>query len=411
MALRDSLKPSGRKGVYFREHKTRKYGAIPDKLFVLRYKLAGKEYVSAFGWASEGATELEAERKIAQFKSNLKNGNGFVSLEQEREAQDRLKQAEKTREAAAARKNITIAELIDRYDSFVKAKLKAYATTKSHLSRIRTDLGNLPLRDLTLERLEEWQSTLRNSRKLPRTTKQSPSEPLSPATVNRYLQTFKAMMTKACDWNLITDRRLREIRRIALVDERYNRRKDFLSRDEAERLIESADLAVRPVIVCALQTGMRKGEILGMKWSQVDLTHRVIHLPKTKSGDSRSLPINDRLEATLRGLVRSISDDHVFLNPDTGKRWSDLKRQFVRAVKKAKLAHRGIVFHHLRHTAASWMVMAGVPLATVASILGHADIKMVMRYAHLSKGHLDLAVAVLDSSGHSSKVIETSLNH
>jgi len=218
-------------------------------------------------------------------------------------------------------------------------------------------------------------------------------------------------MTKACDWNLITDRRLREIRRIALVDERYNRRKDFLSRDEAERLIESADLAVRPVIVCALQTGMRKGEILGMKWSQVDLTHRVIHLPKTKSGDSRSLPINDRLEATLRGLVRSISDDHVFLNPDTGKRWSDLKRQFVRAVKKAKLAHRGIVFHHLRHTAASWMVMAGVPLATVASILGHADIKMVMRYAHLSKGHLDLAVAVLDSSGQSSKVIETALNH
>jgi integrase len=208
------------------------------------------------------------------------------------------------------------------------------------------------------------------------------------------------MMTKACDWGWITERRLREIRKVRLDAEKDRRRLDFLSREEAERLINAADPVIRPIIICALHTGMRKGEILGLRWRHVDLTHRVINLPKTKSGEPRSLPINDRLLATLKDktLIRSLEDDHVFLNPETMKRWFDLKRQFNRAVLNAKLAHREIVFHHLRHTAASWMVMAGVPLLTVARVLGHADLQMVSRYAHLSPEHMGAAVAVLDKS-------------
>lgn len=340
--------------------------------------------------------------KLTEYRKNAETGNGPKRREEERhrvEQERKVKaESERQRSALAAQKNITVGELIDRYDTFVKSKLKAYATTKSHLKRIREDLGPLPLRDLTLERLESWQGGLAFAPRLPRSNRNKSAAALSPATVNRYLQTLKAMMTKACDWRLITERRLREIRKIKLTDERYNRRKDFLSREEAERLINSAEQDIKPIIICALQTGMRKGEILSLKWPQVDLTHRVIHLPKTKSGDPRSLPINDRLDTTLRGLVRSINDEHVFLNPETGTRWHDLKRAFPRAVKKAKLGPRGIVFHHLRHTVASWLVMEGTPLLTVAAILGHADVQMVMRYAHLSKGHLDVAVSKLDGS-------------
>jgi len=289
--------------------------------------------------------------KLEEYRQNAVKGGGPTRREEERrhaEQQRKIKaEADRQRELIAARKNIAVAELVDKYDGFVK--------------------------NIT-------------------------TEPLSVVTVNRYLQTLKAMMTKACDWKLITERRLRELRKIKLADERYNRRNDFLSREDAERLIDKADPQIRPIIICALQPGMRKGEILGLRWSQVDLTHRVVNLPQTKSGEPRSLPINNRLLSTLKGLVRNISDDHVFWNPETGKRWSDLKRLFRRATFKSKLTSRGIVFHHLRHTAASWMVMADVPLATVAAILGHADIKMVMRYAHLSKGHLDVAIATLDGS-------------
>jgi integrase len=340
--------------------------------------------------------------KLEEYRQNAAKGDGPTRREEERrheEQQRKIKaEVDRQRELIAARKNITVAELVDKYDGFVKGKLKAYLTTKGHLERIRTDLGTLPLRELTLEHVEEWQRALKTLPRPARTDSTKPTEPLSVVTVNRYLQTLKAMMTKACDWKLITERRLRELRKIKLADERYNRRNDFLSREDAERLIDKADPQIQPIIICALQTGMRKGEILGLRWSQVDLTHRVVHLPQTKSGEPRSLPINNRLLSTLKGLVRNISDDHVFWNPETGKRWSDLKRLFRRATIKSKLTSRGIVFHHLRHTAASWMVMAGVPLATVAAILGHADIKMVMRYAHLSKGHLDVAIATLDGS-------------
>lgn len=312
-------------------------------------------------------------------------------------------------EIIEATRNITVGQLVDRYDPFVKGKLKAYVSTRTHLNRIRADLGDIPLRELSLERLEKWQAHLgatpRVSRKKPALKKKATKEesalsPVSPITVNRYIQTFKAMMTKALEWDLITSEQLMKLRKIKLVDERHNRRNDFLSREEAETLINVAEPLIKPIIIAALQTGMRKGEILGLKWSQVDLVHKVIHLPKTKSGEPRSLPINNQLYATLcEPKVKNIdSDAYVFVNPDTKTRWSDLKSLFRRAVKRAKLSHRGIVFHHLRHTVASWLVMAGVPLMTVAKVLGHADIKMVMRYAHLSPEHMNAAMSVLDGN-------------
>ncbi len=344
-----------------------------------------------------------AGEKLNAYRKNAVAGTGPVRRREEQEIteQQRIVKQEvaRQREVVSRQRNITVSELVIKYDAFVKPKLKSYASVRTHLDRITEDLGALPLRELNLECVEEWQSRLALSTKKARTEKkEKPTERLSPITVNRHLQTLKAMMTKACDWNLLSERRLREVRKIRLTDERQFRRLDFLSREEADRLVKSADREIQPVIITALQTGMRKSEILGLKWSQVDLTHRLINLSKTKSGEPRSIPMNDLLNTTLKGLVRSLKDDHVFLNQDTGTRWSDLKKSFVRAVTKAKLAPRGIVFHHLRHTAASWMVMAGVPLKAVQEILGHADLQMVMKYAHLSPQHLGKAVAELDGS-------------
>jgi integrase len=400
---------------------TIKSGAISkiftDYEYSADFMVKGERYRTVLCRASEFADKVTFSRetrqwvnpaldhaveKLADYRKNAGEGTGPTRRIEEQQLATKRKaimlEATQQRESVAARKNITVAELITKYDTFVQAKLKSYSSVKTHLNRIRADLGHYQLRDLDLERVEEWQSALAFSTKHSRSAnKAKPTEKLSPITVNRHLQTFKAMMTKACDWNLISERRLRDFRKVKLTDERQYRRMDFLSKEEAERLITVAEAEIRPVVICAVATGMRKGEILSLKWSQVDLTHRIINLQKTKSGNPRGIPINDRLDATLRGLVRSITDNHVFLNLETGTRWSDLKKSFNRAVVKAKLAHRGIVFHHLRHTAASWMVMAGVPLAAVKEILGHADLQMVLKYAHLSPQHLGMAVEVLDS--------------
>lgn len=396
----DDLQPTSEKNVFYRTEPSRKHGVKLDRQFVIVYKIGGKKYRGVIGWESAGHRISEASDKIDQFRKNFKNGTGPLCLADEQAASVEKREAQKAKEATQAKKNITMAELVDRYDAFVKGKLKSYASTRGHLQRIRDDLGTLPLRELTLERLENWQHSLLTEIRKPRAEDSKPTDPLSPVTVNRYLQTFKAMLTKANEWGLLSERRLRELRKIKLADERHNRRTDFLSREEAERLIEKSDPSIRPVVICALQTGMRKDEILDLKWSNVDLAHRLIHIVRTKTNEPRSLPINNRLLATLKDLPRSISNDHVFLNVETGTRWSDLKSQFRRAVTRAKLEHRKIVFHHLRHTAASWMVMAGTPLLTVAKILGHADIKMVMRYSHLSPDHLGVAMANLDSSAY-----------
>jgi len=399
---------------------------LPDLEYVADFQIDGVRYRRALCKASDFAGSVKFNRETGQWdnpafdeaKTKLAALRSEPMRRQEELARSRKakEQVERQKAAAEAEQNRTVADLVKEYRPVIEAKVKAksFLSIKGHLDRIEADLGSVLLADLNIKILERWQAAMKKSPRLPRvrvfnedgTPKHKPTlpldklPPLSPLTVNRHVQTLKAMMTKAADWGWITGSHLTEIRKLELDDERHRRRQDFLSREEAERLIDAADLPVRPVIICALQTGMRKEEILGLRWRFVDLTHRLIHLPKTKSWEPRSLPINDRLLTALKdkSLLRSLEDDHVFLNPETKARWSDMQTPFARAVKKAKLSHRDIVFHHLRHTAASWMVMAGVPLLTVAKVLGHADIQMVMRYAHLSPGHLDKAVATLDST-------------
>lgn len=408
MALDDLNKIGNTNGVYYRTESGRYHGVKLDRQFVISYKLGGKKYRGVVGWESDGCRVSGAEDKIREFKRNFKNGEGPLCLEEERMlAQERRKtedELKRHQEAEAKSQARTVGDLIDEYWKIIKTK-KSQASIRGHLDRISADLGDVLLSDLTLHRLQTWQASLKTLPRLSRVKKnEKPTDPLSPLstlTVNRHIQTFKAMMTAGCNWGFITeDQLLKQVRKLQLDKERHRRRLDFLTREEAERLIDSTVPAVQRIIVCALQTGMRKEEILSLKWSHVDLEHRLIHLPLTKSGEPRSLYINDRLLETLKDktLIRSIKDNHVFLNPDTKTRWSDLKTPFSKAVKRAKLDHRGIVFHHLRHTAASWMVMEGVPLLTIAKILGHADVQMVARYSHLTPDHLDKALAVLAQS-------------
>lgn len=109
MGLRDGLKPTGRKGVFFKEHPTRRHGVRRDRLLVLRYTIAGKTYTETFGWSSEGKTELGAERKIIEFRANHRAGAGPICLAQEREIERRATAEEEAR----CRQEIAVEKLID----------------------------------------------------------------------------------------------------------------------------------------------------------------------------------------------------------------------------------------------------------------------------------------------------------
>jgi integrase len=210
---------------------------------------------------------------------------------------------------------------------------------------------------------------------------------------------------------LIGQNTLERLRRVKLPKEE-NRRARFLSVAEFQRLIGAAEPHLKPVLIFALNTGCRKGEILGLTWDRVDLKHGFIHLDKTKAGEPRQIPINATLRETLAGLVRRVDSPLVFYNPkplDKPKtedpaavtktkraalgRWHDLKRSFATACRKAKL--QDFRFHDLRHTFASQLVMAGVDLTTVSRLLGHASLTMTLRYSHLAPDHLKGAVDVL----------------
>jgi integrase len=173
------------------------------------------------------------------------------------------------------------------------------------------------------------------------------------------------------------------------------RRVRWLTRDEYRRLIAAAEASekapwLRWFIVLAVNTGMRKNEMLGLEWSRVDLEARLVYLepPDQKARRYDSVPLNEAATAALEALQAVADGPEVFPV-------ASVKRSFKTACRGAGIDDFRI--HDLRHTCAAWLVQAGVPLRTVADVLRHSEISTTMIYAHLSPAHAREGVAALDS--------------
>jgi integrase len=138
---------------------------------------------------------------------------------------------------------------------------------------------------------------------------------------------------------------------------------------------------------------MRKGEILGLKWRNLDLKNRRITVTNTKNNEIRGIPINETLYQELVGLDRSRQGEYVFCNGE-GEPYGDIKRGFASALRKPGI--KDFRFHDLRHTFGSHLVMQGVDLRAGQQLMGHKE-EMTMRYSHLSREHVEGAMAKLDS--------------
>jgi len=209
---------------------------------------------------------------------------------------------------------------------------------------------------------------------------------ISPTTVNKEVALLKAMVNKAITWGYLEVNPLRNVKRLAEPDGRLR----YLDAEEAERLLAACPPRLSPIVLCALHTGMRRGEILGLTWDRVDMKQRIIQVTGTKTGRNRTIPINDPLLEALRHLPRHLGTDYVFWNQETETRYVSIKRAWRTALKNAKIT--AFRFHDLRHTFASHVQMGLGDLRATQTLLGHADPRMTMRYAHLSDARLREAV-------------------
>ncbi len=164
-----------------------------------------------------------------------------------------------------------------------------------------------------------------------------------------------------------------------------------------ERIETSPFLAEK--ITLSVHTGLRRGSLFNLSWDYVDFLNRVVRVPRTKSGRPHAVPLNATVLTTLQALYteRLPECPYVFAHATgrkAGEPVKDVKNAFHTALEIAEI--KDFTWHDLRHTFASWLIMKGTSLRSVAELLGHKGLRMVMRYAHLSPAYLSAEVGLLD---------------
>src|SRR6266702_3816614 len=243
--------------------------------------------------------------------------------------------------------------------------MKSIRTERNRVKRWVKDLGMRPIGRITRAEIESW-----------RREKMSRCKP---ATINRDLSRLRHMLNIAVEWELLEKSPMQGMKFLR----ENNARTRYLSVGECHRLIDSCIAPhIRAIVTVALHTGMRLGEILNLRWQDLDFSSGFILVRDSKNGQARQVGIDSMISTLLRSWPRLSDQDIVFTSVMTGGRIVDIRAGFLNACKRAGIT--GLHFHDLRHTFASQFVMAGGDLYILKEILGHKSITMTQRYAHLS---------------------------
>lgn len=233
---------------------------------------------------------------------------------------------------------------------------------KYSVARLGKAFGSLYLKEITQHRIQRHLA----------------GRKVGPVTRNHALRFIKNMLTRAVDWGYLDESPAAGMKYIHEPD----RPEVFLDQKQAEKLVEACAEHLRPIVQAALLTGMRQGELLQLRWSDVNSGNRTIWVPGRKKGaKGRHVPINADLANLLAVIPRHTSHDHVFTY--RGKPIQRIKRSWEDARAAAELP--GLRFHDLRHTWASWQVEAGVDLYMLMQVGGWRSFAMVQRYAHFDR--------------------------
>lgn len=260
---------------------------------------------------------------------------------------------------------------------------------KTNIFRLQKHLlpyfGDMPIKSITPKIINDF-IAMKNSQ-----------GSIKESTINRLLSLMSKIYSEAINWDYVKTNPLKRIKRFQESQEEML----YLEKDEVIRLLDNCGEKFFPIASTAVYTGMRRGEICGLKWNKVDLERRVILVEKsmvgrTKTGKSRTVPINKNLLKVLSGHKKNENFEFVFSKNKKGEMYQgDFRTALRNALSRAGIEKR-LRFHDLRHTFAANYLMAGGKITTLSKILGHSTLQMTMKYIHFSKEFIESEIDNLD---------------
>ena len=267
------------------------------------------------------------------------------------------------------RLDMTVGQLIKRYQTDIIPKQKAHQSALVRCRRLRRMLGKINLSDLSPAHLASYRDERLKS--------------IKPNTLKRELSILSsAINTAIIDWGIPIPSNPVAMTRIPKYDDSRDRR---LKDGEEEKLLAIAKPVYRRAIIIAVETAIRRGELLNIRKSHINFDKQTLHIPETKTDTPRTIPLSTRAIKALRDQIKSISDANVVQMERDPKLFSMSSPMFRHEILKyrIKLDMEDWRFHDLRHEATSRLFEKGLNIMEVALITGHEDLRMLKRYTHL----------------------------
>lgn len=322
-------------------------------------------------------SEKRAEKWARSVESGIEEGRHFPHMRARRTA---------------------FAGLVKRYRDTVMQDVRTSnkATREKHLTWWDTRFTGRTLAEVTPDLIAEARDALANETFTRGKLRKKKGKEIPPkeymragATVNRYLATLSHMFTVAVkEWRLVDRNPVRDISKKKEARGRVR----FLSDDERDALLTACAKsdwpALHTLVLLAISTGARRGELIRAKWDDVDLKAVRIVVHETKNGDPRVLPLLGKALPALRELKLQGSAQSPWVFPQPSGfpgPYDGFDAHWYAALKAAKI--EDFRFHDLRHTCASYLASQGSSLLEIADVLGHRTMAMVKRYSHLAQGH------------------------
>lgn len=264
------------------------------------------------------------------------------------------------------RHNIMLSEIINDYKIYANNNYSRPDEAIGIVENFYRLIGNKPVEKLNISDMENYRS-MRKAK-------------VKNATVNREVGNIRRVFSLAKQNQKIRYNPFEDLKPL----KQKNPTKRFLQKDEEEKLLSVCNPTLKAIIIFAIHTGMREGEIKNLKWSDVFLKDKYLIALNTKNGKPRKLLITKQMEEEFKNIPKI--GDYVFTNPATKTRYKDFISTFKRAVIKSGIPH--ISFHELRHTTASRLNEIGVDLSTIQEYLDHADARTTQKYIHKPKKNI-----------------------
>lgn len=386
-------------GVRYREHKSRKHGIKKDKYFSIRYTLDGKQIEEGIGWATAGWTTERVSEELSRLKRSQRTGKGAQSLSEARKIENRRRQAEAERKKRDAIKAITLDQFWEKHylpHQLIEKKKQTMRTEASYYKNwIRPLVGNKQLSQITTFDLERVKKKLRDAGRAPKTIRDN-------------YALVRQIINRAETLDMYSGKNpFRLIKKEDKPKTGDNRRDRYLTHEESEILLKalaekSPDL--HDMAMLALDCAPRAGEIFGLDWRDIDLERGVVTFRKTKNNKVRHIPMTQRVREMFQARKAGAQSEIVFPAREN-RRKKEVSNTFAAVVEdlglNAGVADRlnKVVFHTLRHTCASWLANARVPIFTIKEYLGHSQISQTVRYSHLDPQALKEATVILNNMG------------